>query len=118
MSTVPKRRMFGHKKEGCCPDCGTEVGQPHKGGCDVERCPECGMQRLTCGCITDLPDLLWTGEWPGKAEAAEFGFWCKWGGMPAGWVTCESTDSEAVPNLNRLLKECKWNKETRKWELL
>ena len=116
MSTVPKRRMFGHKKEGCCPDCGTEVGQPHKGGCDVERCPECGMQRFTCECITDLPDLPWTGEWPGRADATEHGFWCRW--TSNGWGECNASDQGALPNLNRLLKECKWNKETRKWELL
>lgn len=111
-----KRRMFGAKKEGCCPDCGAEVGQPHKGGCDIERCPECGGQRLSCGCITDLPDLPWTGTFPGKAEAAELGFWCKWGGLPDGWVQCDSTDLMAIPDLNRLYTECKWNKETRKLE--
>ena len=107
--------MFGQKKEGHCPDCGVEPGAAHKGGCDVERCPECGMQRLGCGCITELEDLPWTGEWPGRAEARELGLWCKWD-WSRGWVTCEATDPNAQPDLNRLYGECKWNKETRKWE--
>ena len=112
-----KRRMFGAKKEGCCPDCGAEVGQPHKGGCDIERCPECGHQRLTCGCITDLPDLPWTGDFPGRTEAAELGLWCKWVGVGnGGWEVCSAADDDALPDLNRLYMECKWNKETRKWE--
>lgn len=111
-----KRRMFGAKKEGCCPDCGVEVGQSHKGGCDVERCPECGMQRLSCGCITDLEDLPWTGTWPGRAEAAELGLWCKWA-TGKRWVECSESDDGALPDLNRLVMEYKWNKETKRWVL-
>lgn len=45
-----------------CPDCYTPVGEFHKLGCDVERCPTCGQQKLTCGC--DSGHTVWTGEWP------------------------------------------------------
>jgi len=105
----------GPKKEGCCPDCACEQGQPHKGGCDVERCPECGYQRLTCSCITELPDLPWTGVWPGRDEAAALGFYCRWGG--ATWIACDATEQGAMPDLNKLYNKAKWNKELRTWVL-
>ncbi len=33
-----------------CHDCGVKEGQIHKFGCDMERCPFCGMQLITCDC--------------------------------------------------------------------
>lgn len=33
-----------------CGDCGVKVGELHKKGCDIERCPKCGHQLITCGC--------------------------------------------------------------------
>jgi len=34
-----------------CHDCGCEEGQLHKLGCDMERCPFCGHQLISCDCI-------------------------------------------------------------------
>lgn len=31
-----------------CHDCGVKYGELHKSGCDMERCPECGEQLITC----------------------------------------------------------------------
>ena len=39
-----------------CHDCGCIEGQLHEPGCDMERCPSCGHQLISCGC-TYLKDL-------------------------------------------------------------
>lgn len=49
-----------------CPDCGTLPGYTHDEGCDVERCSNCGLQRIGCECQNHDPTLsFWTGYWPG-----------------------------------------------------
>jgi len=36
-----------------CGDCGALFGYYHHPGCDVERCPVCGQQMISCFCDYD-----------------------------------------------------------------
>lgn len=41
---------------GRCHDCGVAACGYHHPGCDVERCPKCGGQLISCGCLDDEDD--------------------------------------------------------------
>ena len=34
-----------------CGDCGVKAGHNHHPGCDMERCPKCHHQLISCGCL-------------------------------------------------------------------
>ena len=41
---------------GRCHDCGVTPGGFHHPGCDMERCPSCGGQLISCGCLDQEED--------------------------------------------------------------
>ncbi len=47
----PARTAHFNEPDGRCHDCGIKHGNYHHPGCDAERCPLCGGQLISCGCI-------------------------------------------------------------------
>lgn len=45
-----KFRRVPHAGPEQCHDCSVNPGQTHHAGCDMERCPRCGYQFLSCPC--------------------------------------------------------------------
>lgn len=51
-SRVPygSERQEWEAEKRSCHDCGVRDGQLHVPGCDVEQCPRCHGQAITCAC--------------------------------------------------------------------
>lgn len=100
-----------------CQDCGAQPGEPHADGCDVARCHQTGLQRLSCLEDHDHGRDIWTGTWPGAAECGEFGWYAAFS-PDAGWLRCGPDEPGAMPDLNRLYSlsgEAVWDREQLRW---
>ena len=49
LPAVPFDSMAGER----CHDCNIAHGSYHHPGCDMERCPRCGGQLISCGCLDE-----------------------------------------------------------------
>ena len=105
---------------GGCPDCAAHVGEQHTDHCDVERCPDCGGQMLSCNCDGDSdiinPRIPWSGLWPGVAECRAYGLWSYFT-QADGWVTCDKDHPKASEDLNSIYDKCVWSPERQHWVL-
>lgn len=88
---------------GSCGDCGAKIGVLHDAGCDMETCPRCGGQAISCNCIyevngmdqstlekthpriyTDGPTSKMYEKWDKEWEARRI----PWAGEPHAAVAC------------------------------
>lgn len=109
-----------------CGDCGVEPGATHQPGCDVERCPGCGWQRIQCDDEAHMlmPDGVWTGIWPGVRECQEFGWYARYvpnSGAPYERRTTQD-DPRGEEDLNRLSDEAAcgllgWDRDRQRWDI-
>jgi hypothetical protein len=97
-----------------CPDCQAPTGALHGEDCDVARCAHTGIQRLQCG--HEDCNTVWTGQWPGEAECAEYDWWAVM--QPGvGWTPCTADTPGAEPDLNRLANpaHARWDRALRRY---
>lgn len=101
----------------CCPDCGAPTGDYHQIGCDIEQCPYCGGQLISCGCARTPPlddRMPWAGVWPGVIECREFGWYAR-RRAGIGWMPCSADEPGATEDLNRLHTEAIWDRAQKRF---
>lgn len=49
-----QEREHGMEPPHGCHDCHVKTGQLHIPGCDMEKCPRCGGQIITCDCDLEM----------------------------------------------------------------
>jgi hypothetical protein len=58
--------MTWFDKNKTCHDCGAPVGYIHELGCDMETCPKCKGQLISCGCFSRT-----NGDWKATIRSVE-----------------------------------------------
>ena len=105
-----------------CYQCGASAGELHARGCDVEQCPYCGRQLLSCDHSVLFNDdavpqddrMPWDGFWPGVTECRAFGWFARL--VPGrGWVPCHPNEPGAREDLNRLHMEATWDRDQKRF---
>lgn len=112
-----------------CGDCGAEPGELHAMECDLEVCPCCGGQLISCGCRgvfhptwkqnsddgrwfpPDAARIPWTGIVYDEAKkvAESDNKFTRYDDVH-GWVSCSADHPEAGPDVNygahKMKKRC------------
>jgi len=50
---IKQSTFYFNEDSGRCHDCNIKHGNFHHSGCDVERCPRCQGQLISCGCLNE-----------------------------------------------------------------
>jgi len=107
-------------KEKKCQDCKVSPDKIHKSNCDVETCPLCGLQLLTCGCdltrVSDNDRIPWSGETHGCKDCREYDLWATFV-KGRGWIPCDKRERGATEDLNTLMSspDFEWNQKEKRW---
>jgi len=113
-----ERRMDQIEDALRCGDCIALPGEPHAEACDIARCLWTGGQRFSCSLSGEDHDCgkdIWTGQWPGEADAIRLGWHCR--RKDIGYESCAPDDPGALPDINRLFTDARWNRAEHRWEL-
>lgn len=93
-----------------CHDCGVEPGEHHVIGCDMERCPKCGGQLISCDCQLDedwfekYEREVWSGIGYEEAKLlCEKNGWYVRFNQLIGWQKCDITSPDATHDINRAM---------------
>lgn len=98
-----------------CPQCDAPPGQCHRRGCDLEQCACCGLYRSGCECPESaVARVPWAGSCLVLDACLEFGFFGK--DLYGLWLLSHPDDPDAVPDLARLLRRCRWDASARRFE--
>ena len=102
-----------------CPDCGVAVGEYHEPECFWEDCPYCGRQLVRCkhaGAVPLDDRDPFTGVREAEKTAVELGWYAVL--VPGqGWTPCDKDTPDSIPDLNRTLASCIWDREQKKFVL-
>ena len=100
-----------------CPNCSVGIGELHSEECDIGRCKLHGTQLLNCIFAHEsdaCAPTIFSGYYPGAQEALERG-WFSYLDQNKKWQSCDSTHPEALLDINRVIRELKWNSESEKY---
>lgn len=96
-----------------CSSCGVAFGVRHRVACDVARCATHGSQFAQH--LPSCRPTVWTGYFPATLEAVEFDYFCYWDTDLNAWVPCSAGHPNAMPDLNRVVIECEWDRTTERF---
>ena len=98
-----------------CHDCGCHVGDNHTPGCDMERCPKCNGQLISCDCFVkddkfdEVEFEKYSPEkWSGimyediRKICEDKDLYCYWSFNT--WVECDINHPEAIHDINAGIK--------------
>lgn len=95
-----------------CGDCGCREGELHSWGCDMEECPLCGGQLLSCACREKFPTedaLLAAVSMAGRVRFIRYPSHCARCGetWPAMWMVPDEEWEHYIPMSKRGEQLCR-----------
>jgi hypothetical protein len=82
-----------------CHDCNVAAGQAHHPGCDMERCPKCGGQLISCPCqIAELGDEPEPAAWYDEETRTIHLPWNSGGAQEVGYSCVKIDGQEDEPS--------------------